>query len=117
MKHPFNCMGLLALPALASLLFLPTGDPAFLGFFCFLVFLRYFWVNPDELFLLTLRQAATAAFVAECTLLGPLLLFFHFLSPDRSPMPQALGLSFGLSIILFCLYHSWLEWKEARGSL
>ena len=70
MKHPFNCMGLLALPALATLLFLPTGDPAFLGF-GFLVFLRYFWVNPDELFLLTLRQAATAAFVAECTLLGP----------------------------------------------
>ena len=117
MKHPFNCMGLLALPALATLLFLPTGDPAFLGFFGFLVFLRYFWVNPDELFLLTLRQAATAAFVAECTLLGHLLLFFQFLSPDRSPMPQALGLSFGLSIILFCLYHSWLEWKEARGSL
>lgn len=55
--------------------------------------------------------------MAECTLLGPLLLFFHFLSPDRSPMPQALGLSFGLSIILFCLYHSWLEWKEARGNL
>ena len=55
--------------------------------------------------------------MAECTLLGPLLLFFHFLSPDRSPMPQALGLSFGLSLILFCLYHSWLEWKEAQGSL
>ena len=53
MKHPFNCMGLLALPALAALLFLPTGDPAFLGFLGFLVFLRYFWVNPDELFLLT----------------------------------------------------------------
>ena len=103
--------------ALAALLFLPTRDPAFLGFLGFLVFLRYFWVNPDELFLLTLRQAATAAFVAECTLLGPLLLFFHFLSPDRSPMPQALGLSFGLSLILFCLYHSWLEWKEAQGSL
>ena len=63
MKHPFNCMGLLALPALAALLFLPTRDPAFLGFLGFLVFLRYFWVNPDELFLLTLRQAATAAFV------------------------------------------------------
>ena len=47
MKHPFICMGLLALPALATLLFLPTGDPAFLGFFGFLVFLRYFWVNPD----------------------------------------------------------------------
>ena len=35
MKHPFNCMGLLALPALATLLFLPTGDPAFLGFLVF----------------------------------------------------------------------------------
>ena len=23
----------------------------------------------------------------------------------------------GLSLILFCLYHSWLEWKEARESL
>ena len=117
MKHPFNCMGLLALPALATLLLQPTGDPAFLCICGVLVFLLYFLVNPDELFLLTLRQAATAAFVAECTLLGPLLLFFHFLSPDRSPMPQALGLSFGLSIILFCLYHSWLEWKEARGNL
>ena len=71
MKHPFNCMGLLALPALAALLFLPTGDPAFLGFLGFLVFLRYFWVNPDELFLLTLRQAATAAFVAEVPCWGP----------------------------------------------
>ena len=49
MKHPFNCMGLLALPALAALLFLPTGDPAFLGFLGFLVFLRYFWRPPPPL--------------------------------------------------------------------
>lgn len=88
MKHPFNCMGLLALPALAALLFLPTRDPAFLGFLGFLVFLRYFWVNPDELFLLTLRQAATAAFVAECTLLGPLLLFSTFCPRTAAPCPR-----------------------------
>ena len=115
MKHPFNCMGLLALPALAALLFLPTGDPAFLGFLGFLVFLRYFWVNPDELFLLTLRRAATLSFLLECILIGPALLFFYLRAPGANPMPQALGLSFAAALIFFCLYHTYLEWRELRG--
>ena len=79
-----------------------------------MVFLRYLWVNPDELFLLTLRRAATSAFLAECVLLAPLLLLFYLLEPGSSPMPQALGLSFALSLIFFCLFHTWLEWKESR---
>ena len=74
----------------------------------------YLWVNPDELFLLTLRRAATSAFLAECVLLAPLLLLFYLLEPGSSPMPQALGLSFALSLIFFCLFHTWLEWKESR---
>ena len=66
------------------------------------------------LFLLTLRRAATSAFLAECVLLAPLLLLFYLLEPGSSPMPQALGLSFALSLIFFCLFHTWLEWKESR---
>ena len=62
MRHPFNYLSLLSLPALAALIYFPTGDADFLGFLGFLVFLRYLWVNPDELFLLTLRRAATSAF-------------------------------------------------------
>ena len=25
-----------------------------------------------------------------------------------------IGLSFALSLIFFCLFHTWLEWKESR---
>ena len=35
MKHPFNPMGLLALPALAALLYFPTGNRDFIGFLGF----------------------------------------------------------------------------------
>lgn len=115
MKRAFNPMGLLALPALAALLYLPTGDPDFLGFLGFLVFLRYFWVIPDELFLLTLCRAATLSFLAECILIGPALLFFYLRAPGVNPMPQALGLSFAAALIFFCIYHSYLEWRELRG--
>ncbi len=115
MKRPFNYTCLLALPALAALLYWPTGDANFLGFLGFLVFLRYFLVTPDELFLLTLRRAATTAFLMECVLIGPALLFFYLRSPDVNPMPQALGLSFAAALIFFCLYHTVLEWKEMRG--
>ena len=32
MKHPFNYLGLLSLPALAALLYFPTGKIDFIGF-------------------------------------------------------------------------------------
>ena len=115
MKHPFNPMGLLALPALAALLYFPTGNHDFIGFAGFFYFIRYFWVNPDELFLLTLRRAATGAFILEVALFPLLMLVRYFLSPAANPIPFALGLSFAASIIFFCLYHTWLEWKEMRG--
>ena len=115
MKHPFNPMGLLALAALAALLYWPTGDSDFLGFLGFLVFLRYFWVIPDELFLLTLRRAATLSFLLECILIGPALLLFYLRAPGTNPMPQALGLSFAAALIFFCVYHTVLEWREMRG--
>lgn len=115
MKHSFNYMGLMALPALASLLFFPTGNTDFIGFLGFLVFLRYFWVNPDELFLLTLRRAATTAYLVECVTLAPFLLLFYALNPHGNPVAQALGASFAVALIFFCVYHSWLEWREARG--
>lgn len=115
MKHSFNPLGLLALPALAALLYWPTGETGYLGFLGFLVFLHYFWVNPDELFLHTLRRAATAAFLLECIALPLGLILFQFVYPVIDPMPRALGLSFAASVIFFCLYHSLLEWKEMRG--
>ena len=115
MRHPFNYMGLLALPALAALLYFPTGNTDFIGFLGFVYFIRYFWVNPDELFLLTLRRAATGAFILETVLFPLLMLGRYALEPASNPIPFALGLSFAASVIVFCLYHTWLEWREMRG--
>ena len=115
MKHSFNPMGLLALPALAALLYFPTGNRDFIGFMGFFYFIRYFWVNPDELFLLTLRRAATWAFILEVGLFPLLMLGRYLLAPAANPIPFALGLSFAAALIFFCLYHTWLEVKEMRG--
>ena len=115
MRRAFNSMGLLALPALAALLYLPTGNTDFLGFLGFAYFVRYFWVNPDELFLHTLHRAATGAFILEVALFPLLLLLRYFQAPEVNPIPFSLGLSFAASLLFFCLYHTWLEWREMRG--
>ena len=115
MKHPFNYLSLLALPALASLLYLPTGNSGYLGCLGFLAFLRYYWVNPDELFLHTVRRAATAAFFLEFLLLLPCLLLLFLLEPGINPMPKALALSYAAALIFFCPYHTWLEFREGKG--
>ena len=36
MRHPFNYLSLLSLPALAALIYFPTGDADFLGFLGFM---------------------------------------------------------------------------------
>ena len=115
MKHKFNPMGLVALPALATLLYFPTGNTDFIGFLGFLYFIRYFWVQPDELFLLTLRRAATWAFILEVALFPILMLIRYLQAPMVNPIPFSLGISFAVAMIFFCLYHTWLELKEMRG--
>ncbi|MFQ9472740.1 MAG: hypothetical protein ACLR0P_06050 [Oscillospiraceae bacterium] len=74
MRHPFNYLSLLAPPRPGRPDLFAHRGRGFPRLSGFLVFLRYLWVNPDELFLLTLRRAATSAFLAECVLLAPLLL-------------------------------------------
>ena len=114
MKHPFNYLGLLSLPAPAALLYFPTGKIDFIGFLGFLAFFRYFWVNPDELFLHTLRRSATAAYLIQCVTLAPFMLVFFALDPQSNPVGPALASSFAVALIFFCLHHSWLEWKEMK---
>ena len=38
----------------------------------------------------------------------------YLLIPAANPIPFSLGISFALSLIFFCLFHTWLEWKESR---
>ena len=101
MKHPFNYLGLLSLPALAALLYFPTGKIDFIGFLGFLAFFRYFWVNPDELFLHTLRRSATAAYLVQCVTLAPFMLVFFALDPQSNPVGPALAASFAVALVFF----------------
>ena len=57
-----NPVGLLSLMALPALLFLNSGDRAYLAFLIFLVFVPYFGVTPDECFLGHVKSAALWAF-------------------------------------------------------
>ena len=85
-----------------------------IGFLGFLAFFRYFWVNPDELFLHTLRRSATAAYLIQCVTLAPFMLVFFVLDPQSNPVGPALAASFAVALVFFCLHHSWLEWKEMK---
>ena len=62
MKRKINCLGLLSLLSLIALLAQPTNNEGLYGFLGFAYYLRYFFVQPDELFRLNLQKAATAAF-------------------------------------------------------
>lgn len=112
MKHPFNPLALVALTSLAGFLAIPTGNRGLLGFFGFLVFLRYLRVNPDELFLFTLRRAACAAFLVELVCLGPAILVCWLMWPGGNYMASAFGAVTAAAIIFFNLYHTWLEMRE-----
>ena len=57
-----------------------------------MAFFRYFWVNPDELFLHTLRRSATAAYLIQCVTLAPFMLVFFVLDPQSNPVGPRLGL-------------------------
>ena len=75
MKRKINCLGLLSLLSLIALLAQPTNNEGLYGFLGFAYYLRYFFVQPDELFRLNLQKAATAAFFTQLLSLVPLMFF------------------------------------------
>ena len=63
-----NRLGLLGFLGLFGPVGFINGSYAYCSFFGFLIFLRYFWVIPDELFLSNVQNAATPAFFVGITL-------------------------------------------------
>ena len=102
MKRKINCLGLLSLLSLIALLAQPTNNEGLYGFLGFAYYLRYFFVQPDELFRLNLQKAATAAFFTQLLSLVPLMFFCglirlpqlcpgHPVLYRRTPFPGAAG--------------------------
>lgn len=88
MLHKLNYLGFLSLLALIAVLGWTTGNTGLYGFLGFAYYFRYFWVIPDELFLLTVQKSATLAFMAEMILLVP----FMFTSSCLYDTAQAIPL-------------------------
>jgi len=63
-----NKLGLLGLLGLLGFFGFINGNYVYCSFFGFLVFLRYFWVIPDELFTANVQKAATPAFFVGITI-------------------------------------------------
>lgn len=114
MMKRINYLGLLSLLALVAILGYTSGNHGLYGFLGFAYYIRYFWVIPDELFLLNLQRASTLALLAELLSLVPFL-FGSYLLDLASPLPLSFGLSFAVAILVFTVALNVLEWKESRG--
>lgn len=116
MKHSVNYLGFLSLLSLIALLGWTSGNSGFYGFFGFAYYFRYFWVVPDELFLLNLQKAAAFAFMAEMISLVPFMFACAYGAGAVQSVPMAFGLSFAVSVFAFTAALMALEWKERKGA-
>ena len=116
MKRKFNALGLLSLLALIAPMGWLTGDPGWYGFCGFAYYLRYFAVQPDELFRENFRRAATFAFLGEMVSLVPLVFLCLRLYGPAQAAATAFSLSFAVSVFAFTGALQALEWRERKGA-
>ena len=117
MKRKVNYLGFLSLLALISILGLRTENAGLFGFFGFVYYLRYFWVVPDEFFLLNVQKAATFAFMAEMLSLVPCMFVCFYAYGAVRAVPAAFGLSFAIAILAFTAALAVLEWRARKGAV
>mgnify|MGYP001038277172 CR=1 FL=1 len=116
MKHKINYLGFLSLLAFIAILGWTTKNTGLYGFFGFAYYLRYFWVIPDEFFLLNVQKAATSVFMAEMISLVPFMFVCSYIYGSIKAVPTAFGLSFAVSIFTFSAVLIILEAKERKGA-
>lgn len=116
-KRKINYLGFLSLLSLIAVLGWTTKNIGFYGFFGFLYYVRYFWVIPDELFILHVQKSATAALFFELISLVPFLFLCTAVYTISKATPIAFGLSFGVAIAVFSVALVIYEWKERRGAI
>ena len=117
MSWKVNYLGFLSFLSLIAILGFYTENKGFYGFLGFAVYLRYFWVKPDELFLLNVQKSATAAFLAEMVGLVPLIFWFVLSSNSANGLAMAFGASFAVAVVVFSLLLTFLEFKEMSGAV
>ncbi len=109
-----NPLGFLSLLALLGFMGLMEGHSAMYGFFGFACYLRYFFVTPDEMFMLNLRKAATIGFFCGVSFNG-IAVAIHLLLPALLTNNQALVVCYVTGIFSFTITLLFLEVRETRG--
>lgn len=108
-----NQLGFLSLLALLGFLGLATENRGLLGFFGFAVYLRYFFVKPDELFMQNVRSAASIGFFSGVAATG-FTVALRTLTPDLLSRDLALASCFVVSVICFSIALVVFEYREQR---
>lgn len=111
-----NYLGFLSLLSLISILGWKSGNTGLYGFFGFIYFIRYFWVIPDEMFLLNMQKSATIAFMLSMVSLVPFMFSCSVFYNISAAIPMAFALGFAVSTIAFTFALTGLEWRERRGA-
>lgn len=109
-----NRLGLLGFLGLFGLLGFTSGNYIYCSFFGFLIFLRYFWIIPDELFKANVQKAATPAFFVGITIYAISVALTAFLI---NPIIFVVGLvtGFAASFLVFTFILVRSELNESRS--
>lgn len=107
-----NPVGFLSILATISILGIVTQNSGWYGFLGFLYYIKYFYVIPDENFWENIKKSSTLAFLVEMICLPIFLFFMYFTLDSQTYIQSAFGACFAISILVFTVYLTVLEWKE-----
>ncbi|HOV69169.1 MAG TPA: DUF3796 domain-containing protein [Clostridia bacterium] len=111
-----NKLGYLSLLAILGILGFLTDNKAYLAFFSFLYYIRYFFVIPDELFKTNVQKAATPAFFTGLAS-SAVTIVLRALSGNDALLAVGMGLGMALSIFVFTVILLVCEIRESGGGL
>ncbi|WP_141702991.1 DUF3796 domain-containing protein [Eisenbergiella tayi] len=87
-------------------------EPLVLYFFAFALFFEYFWVTPDEMFIVTMRKCATFAFASNLLIITSATLILSYFNLSSNPLAAGTALGVGASIAVFVFLTFAMEIKE-----
>lgn len=108
-----NPLGFLSVLLLLGVFGLVTEHTGMLGFFGFAVYLRYFFVKPDELFMQNVRKAASIGFFSGVAAVG-LTYVLRMLALIDGDM--VLVANFVVAVFCFTIALLALEVREQQGA-
>ena len=113
MKNKYGLIGFISLLGFVGVF---RGEPLFFSFFAFALFFEYFWVQPDEMFIDTLRKCTTYAFFTNLFVTTGATLIFLMTKMSSNPLAGGTALGFGISIAVFAFATFIMESKERVGA-